>query len=81
MKLNLLTLIFVFILLLVTQFVALFLQYRVNKSYKGIDYWLLGSSFMALGFIFMPMITISSLEKVARIANPLVVLGPIFIYI
>ena len=36
---------------------------------------------MALGVIFMPMLTVKSLEMLARIANPLVFLGQIFLYI
>ena len=36
---------------------------------------------MALGVIFMPMLTVKSLEMLARIANPLMFLGQIFLYI
>ena len=35
---------------------------------------------MALGVIFMPMLMVKSFELLARFANPLVVLGQIFIY-
>ncbi|AFQ43330.1 sensor domain-containing diguanylate cyclase [Desulfosporosinus meridiei] len=80
-KLDILTLAFILSLTLVTQVSALFLQYRVNKTYSGIGCWLLGSSLMALGFIFMPLLTVKSLEMLARIANPLVILGHIFLYI
>lgn len=80
-KLDILTLAFILSLTLVTQVIALFLQYRVNKTYSGIGCWLLGSSLMALGFIFMPLLTVKSLEMLARIANPLVILGHIFLYI
>jgi diguanylate cyclase (GGDEF)-like protein/PAS domain S-box-containing protein len=41
----------------------------------------LGSSLMALGVILMPMVTVKSLTIFARIANPLVVLGQIFLYL
>ncbi|KGK91484.1 diguanylate cyclase [Desulfosporosinus sp. HMP52] len=80
-KLDILTLALILSFTLVTQVIALFLQYRVNKTYRGIGCWLLGSSLMALGFIFMPLLTVKSLEMLARIANPLVILGHIFLYI
>ncbi|TGE32196.1 diguanylate cyclase [Desulfosporosinus sp. Sb-LF] len=81
MKLDIQTLAFISCLTFVTQVIALFVQYRVNRTYRGIGWWLLGSSLMALGFIFMPMLTVKSLEMLARIANPLMVLGQIFLYI
>lgn len=77
---NLLTLILVLSLILSTQIVALFVQYRVNRTYRGIGSWLIGASLMALGFILMPMVAVKPLEFIARIANPLLVLGHIFLY-
>lgn len=81
MKLDIQTLTFILSLTFVTQVIALFVQYRVNRTYRGMGWWLLGSGLMALGFIFMPMLTVKSLEMFVRIANPLVVLGQIFLYI
>lgn len=80
MKLNILTLIVVLSLILCTQVVALFVQYRVNRVYEGIGDWLLGSSLMALGFILMPGVSIKVFSKIAIIANPLLILGHIFLY-
>lgn len=81
MKLDVQTLAFMLSLTLITQVIALSVQYRVDRTYRGIGWWLQGSSLMALGFIFMPLLTVKSLEMLARIANPLVVLGQIFLYI
>lgn len=81
MKLDTITLAFILSLILGTQIIALFAQYRANRSYRGIGCWILGSSLMALGFMFMPMLTVKSLEILARIANPLVVLGHTLLYI
>ena len=81
MKLDIQTLAFILSLTFVTQIIALSVQYRMNKTYRGIGWWLLGSSLMALGFIFMPLLTVKSLEMLARIANPLLVLGQIYLYI
>lgn len=80
-KLDINTLAFILSLTFVTQVIALSVQYRVNRTYRGIGWWLMGSSLMALGIIFMPMVTVKSLEIFARIANPLVVLGQIFLYL
>lgn len=68
-------------LVLVAQAIAIFVQYKVNQSYRGIGWWLLGTIAMALGSSFMPLVNIRSLLILAMIANPLVVLGNIFIYI
>ena len=65
----------------VTQVIALSVQYRLNRTYRGIGWFLLGSSLMALGYILMPMVTVKSLLIFARIANPLMVLGQIFLYL
>jgi len=53
----------------------------MHRTYRGFGWWLLGSILMALGVIFMPMLTVKSLEMLARIANPLMFLGQIFLYI
>ncbi|HCT63459.1 MAG TPA: sensor domain-containing diguanylate cyclase [Erysipelotrichaceae bacterium] len=81
MKLDTQTLIFILSLSLLAQVVALFVQYRiVNKSYKGIEFWLLGSTFMVFGFVFMPLVNVESLQFLAMISNPLMVLGQVIIY-
>lgn len=81
MKLDIPTLAFILSLTLVTQVIALLVQYRVNRTYRGIGLWLLGSTFMALGVTFMLFLEVTSLEMLVRIANPLVILGQIFLYI
>lgn len=81
MTLDFPTIIFVLVLIFTTQIIALTVQYRVNTTYRGIGWWLLGSILMVVGFIFMPMLTIKSLVILARIANPLVILGQISLYI
>lgn len=82
MNLNTQTLVFILSLSLLAQVIALFVQYRVvNRSYRGIGLWLLGSSFMALGFVFMPLVRVDSLLFLAMIANPLMALGQILLYL
>ena len=81
MKFDILTIALVESLVLITQVIVLFVLYRVNKTFRGIGWWVLGSALMALGVIFMPMLYIESLSVLARFANPLIVLGQIFLYI
>ncbi|NTV91281.1 MAG: diguanylate cyclase, partial [Clostridiales bacterium] len=52
-----------------------------NKTYNGIKWWLAGTMLMAVGVILMPLAVVKPLQDYARVANPLAVLGLIFIYI
>ena len=82
MKLDTQTLIFMLSLALFTQVIAIFVQFKIgNRTYRGVGWWLLGSGLMSLGVILMPMVNIESLNILARISNPLLVLGQIFLYI
>lgn len=81
MKFDILTLAFVLSLTFVTQVIVLFLQYRVDRTYRGIRWWVLGSLLMAFSVIFMSLVTVKSLMIFAIFANPLMVLGQIFLYI
>jgi len=81
MNLDVPTIAFISCLTSLTQFIALFVQYRVNKTYQGIGWWLLGSSLTAIGVIFLLLISVRSLLILAMIANPLIILGQIFIYV
>lgn len=80
MKLEIETLAFISCLIFLAQFIALFVQYTVNKTYRGVRCWLLGATLMALGVLFTPLVTIKQLLILAAIANPLIVLGHIFLY-
>jgi diguanylate cyclase (GGDEF)-like protein/PAS domain S-box-containing protein len=80
MQLDIQTLALISTLTFLTQFIALFVQYMVDRTYRAVIWWLLGATTWGLGVIFMPMVAIPALEILARIANPLVVLGYIFLY-
>ena len=69
-------------IVLVTQVVALLVQYKVGThSYQGISWWLVGSSLMAIGFAFMPLLNLDQLQVLALFSNPLIVIGQILLYI
>lgn len=81
MDFSIITIIIILSLILITQVIILFTQYKLNSGFKGIEYWLLGSGLMSLAFIMMPLITIKQLMKYAIIANPLLILGYLCLYI
>ena len=81
MELDILTLAIVSCLVYLIQVIALFVQYRVNESYTGVKWWLAGTVFAAIGVIFMPLVAVKSLVVLAMLANPLVLMGQIFILI
>ncbi|GEN57203.1 hypothetical protein GCM10012290_18750 [Halolactibacillus alkaliphilus] len=82
MQLDTKTLIFILSLILITQVIALFIQYQLeNKPYRGIGWWLSGACLMVLGVLFMPLVNVESLRFLAMVANPFMVLGQVFFYI
>lgn len=61
--------------------VALCIQYKINKTYDGVGWWLLWSIFGFFGFGFTLLRDIPGMfEVVATLQNTTIVLGSIFIY-
>lgn len=81
MKLDIRTLAFILSLTCISQVIAIYIQYRVNKVYRGIEWWLLGSLSMSLGFIFLSMATFNVIGKLAAMGNPLLILGRICLFV
>lgn len=81
MLLEIQTLAYISCITFLTQFIALLVQYTLNKTYQGIGWWLLGSAFYALGVILLPLVAIKSLLPLAMIANPLIMIGQFVLYI
>ncbi len=79
MKLDIATLVLVTSIVFLTQTVGVFLQFRVNKAYRGLGWWLAGVILFALGFLLMPLVLVPSLRSFAGFANPLVILGLFFL--
>lgn len=77
MKLDILTISFVLGLVFLTQVIALGVQYRINKIYKGIRYWLLGSAFMMLGFLLLAAYNMPQIRILSALGNPAIVMGQI----
>ena len=81
MKLDILTLAFITSIICITQTIAVYVQYRVNKTYKGLGWWLMGAVFQAMGFFLMLTLTIRSIWMLAIFANPLIFTGQLFLNI
>lgn len=81
MELDVLTISIISCLVYICQVIAIFVQYRINKTLIGVKWWLVGTTFAALGVIFMPMVMVPSLLKYSMVAIPLSVLGQIFLFI
>jgi len=66
----------------VLQVIAIFLQYLINKTYRGIGWWVLGFASSAIGFVLLLLRDHISIELISIIAaNGLLILGGIFQYI
>jgi diguanylate cyclase (GGDEF)-like protein/PAS domain S-box-containing protein len=64
------------------QVIALFIQYRANKTYRGIGWWALGFASWALGLILLLLRDVISIKLITIISgNALTVSGTIFLYI
>jgi diguanylate cyclase (GGDEF)-like protein/PAS domain S-box-containing protein len=82
MNIDLRTLVIVLGITDVLQAVALFLQYLINKPYRGIGGWALGFTSVATGFILLLFRNFISIDLISIIlANTLLILGATFIYI
>ena len=81
MKLDLFTLIVVQYITFTIQAIVLFIQHRTNRAYHGTGWWVAGVSAMALGGALMPFVYSPSLLLIAALANPLMVLAQVFLYV
>lgn len=78
---DLTTLLLVQSIIFTVQAIVLFLQYRANHSYPGTGWWVAGVSVMALAVTLMPFVRSETLWGVAVLANPLLILGHLFLYV
>jgi PAS domain S-box-containing protein len=66
----------------VIQLIVFSLQAWINRTYRGIGWWLLWSATAAMGFVFILLRSVPAIEHVSIIAqNALIVLGTVFLYI
>jgi diguanylate cyclase (GGDEF)-like protein/PAS domain S-box-containing protein len=76
------TLAFVLGMTHIIQVVVFAQQYRINKTIPGVGWWLMWSSVEVIGFSFMLLRGIPSIESVAILGqNTLIILGVLFLYV
>ena len=81
MNLDIQTLATISCLTFLGQALALLMQFLINRVDRGVRWWLSGSTLLAIGVILLPMVSIKPVEILARLGNPLNVLGQILLYI
>jgi PAS domain S-box-containing protein len=82
MNLDLRTLTIILSLTNVLQVIALFVQYRLDKTHRGPGWWALGSAALALGFVSNYLRDIPTLGPIAIVANnALFISGMALIYV
>ena len=82
MELDIRTLIFVLGVTHVIQFVVLFHQNLINRTFRGVGWWLLWSEVEIFAFAFMLLRGIPAIQSTAIIAqNGLLILGVMFLYV
>ena len=82
MALDIRTLVFILGLTHVIQFAVFIHQYRVNRTLRGVRWWLLWSGVEVLAFTCMLLRGVPALQPLAIIAqNGLLILGVMFFYI
>jgi len=82
MEIDIRTLIFVLGITHIIQIVVFIHQYSINKTFRGVGWWLFWSAAEIAGFTFMLLRGIPSVLEIAIIGqNALIVAGVIFLYI
>ncbi|MDR3672514.1 MAG: PAS domain S-box protein [Holophaga sp.] len=81
MKLDVATLVFILGLVCFAQLVAVSVQYRMNRGYHGIGWWLAGTAMMVVSFVLLPLGALNLLQYLGLVAHPLLILAHVFLYI
>ncbi len=62
------------------QVIALFMQYRIDKTHKGIGWWSLASALFSLGFLFNFLRVIPELENISIVANNILFVSAMYFF-
>jgi len=82
MQLDIRTLVLISGVTHLVQIVVFSCQYFINRNYHGTGWWLLWSVAEVIGFAFVLLRQISSIQTIAIIFhNSMIILGVIFLYI
>ena len=82
LSLDIRTLALVLGLAYILEAIAIYFQYLIGRTYRGIGWWVLGFTSVAIGFILLLLRDVVSIELISIFfANTLLVLGPMLVYI
>ncbi len=84
MNIDIRTLAFILGLTSILQVIVIYLQYLLNKTYRGIGWWLLWSASTAAGFLCMllrDVVPVGLISASILFTNALLLAGQIFLYI
>lgn len=82
MNIEIHTLAFVLVITHLIQIIVFIYQYLINKNYRGIEWWLMWSVAEVIGFVFVLLREIPSIQVAAIfLQNFLFIIGVIFLYI
>ncbi|MBI9108417.1 MAG: hypothetical protein JEZ04_16845 [Spirochaetales bacterium] len=80
MNLDITTLALVEPVILMVGVFILWFQFHLAKSFVYVKFWMTGTTLMACGVFFMPLVKVPTLLFLAVISNPLYVMGLLVIY-
>jgi len=63
------------------EFLAILMQYKINRVYRGIGWWLSGVGMLSLGVVLMASFKLPVVDVLARFGMPVTILGYLFLYI
>ena len=75
MHFDIATIVLVTSMVFTTQTLVVFLQYRINKTYHGLGWWLAGAISLAAGFFLMQLVRSGSFRFLSAFGNPCVFTG------
>ena len=63
------------------EFLAILMQYKINRVYRGIGWWLAGVGMLALGVTLTAAFKLPVVDVLARFGMPVTILGYLFLYV
>ena len=81
MVLDIFTITFMGSIVQISLTILIFLQYKMNRYYKGIGLWFIGSVFLSFSFMFMFLYNNDKFWKLSILGNPFLILGQILLYL
>ena len=81
MKFDISTIVFFTSMMFLALTLILFVEYKINKTDKGLGWWVVGTLMQGVGFFLMLALTIRPIRMLSIFANPIVCAGQIAINI